>query len=37
MSILHNSIKYDTPLFLGVTKFVKESSMSVVSRENDIM
>ena len=32
-------IKYDTytPLLLGVTKFVKESFMSVVSRRNDRM
>ena len=31
--------KYDTPLFLyvGVTKVVKESSMSVASRGNDGM
>ena len=34
---MNNNIKYDTPLFLGVTKFVKESSVCVVSRRNDRM
>ena len=36
---VNNNMKYDTPLLLyvGVTKSVKESSMSVVSRVNDIM